>query len=57
MTDDSARPYKQVGYFGIWVDETGDDYGRRDAVAVRRGAVIDCYDEDRTCGRGRWPPL
>lgn len=46
MTEDFGRPYRQVGYFGIWADETGDDYGKRDAVAVIRGAVIDCYDED-----------
>ena len=46
MTEDFARPYRQVGHFGIWADETGDDYGKRDAVAVIRGAVIDCYDED-----------
>lgn len=46
MTDDFARPYRDVGYFGIWAEETGDDYGRRDAVAVIRGAVIDCYEED-----------
>ena len=46
MTEDFARPYRQVGHFGIWADETGDDYGKRDAVAVIRGAVIECYDED-----------
>ena len=46
MTQDFGQPYRQVGYFGIWADETGDDYGRRDAVAVIRSAVIDCYDED-----------
>ena len=50
MTEDFGRPYRQVGYFGIWADETGDDYGRRDAVAVIRGAVIDCYDEDMRTG-------
>jgi hypothetical protein len=46
LTEDFAQPYRQVGYFGIWADETGDDYGKRDALAAIRGAVIDCFDED-----------
>jgi hypothetical protein len=41
-----VRPYRQVGYFVIWADETGDNFGRRDAMAMIRGAVIECYDED-----------
>ena len=46
MEQDFSKPYRDVGYFGIWAEETGDDYGRRDTLAVIRGAVIDCYDED-----------
>jgi len=46
MAKDFAQPYRNVPYFGIWADETADDFGRRDACAVIRDAVMRCYDED-----------
>lgn len=46
MTKDFARPYQNVPYFGIWAEETADDYGKRDAATIVRDAVMRCVDED-----------
>lgn len=46
MTKDFARPYQNVPYFGIWAEESADDYGKRDAATVLRDAVMRCVEED-----------
>jgi hypothetical protein len=46
MEHDFSKPYRGVQYFGVWADESADDYGKRDAMAVLCAAVACCYDED-----------
>ena len=46
MTDDFSKPFRGVAYFGIWATDTADDYGRREALTVLRGAVDSCIDDD-----------
>ena len=46
MSRDLSKPYRGVGYFGIWASETATDYGCRDAVAILTAAVKRCRDED-----------
>jgi hypothetical protein len=41
-----ASPYRKVPYFGIWADETADQYGKRDAMAVLADAAGCCFDDD-----------
>jgi hypothetical protein len=43
---DFSKPYRGVAYFGVWAEDTADDYGRRDASNVLAGAVECCADED-----------
>jgi len=43
---DFAKPYKKVQYFGLWAEETADQYGKRDAMAILADAAGRCFDED-----------
>jgi hypothetical protein len=43
---DFSSPYRKVPYFGIWAEETADDYGKRDAMAVLADAAGCCFDDD-----------
>ena len=43
---DFARPYRKVPYFGIWAEETADQYGKRDALAVLADVAGCCFDDD-----------
>jgi hypothetical protein len=43
---DFASPYRKVPYFGIWAEETADQYGKRDAMAVLADAAGCCFDDD-----------
>jgi hypothetical protein len=43
---DFAKPYQKVTYFGLWAEETADDYGKRDAMAILADAAGRCYDQD-----------
>jgi hypothetical protein len=43
---DFSRPYRKVPYFGIWAEETADQYGKRDAMAVLADAAGCCFDDD-----------
>jgi hypothetical protein len=45
MTDFASR-YPKVPYFGIWAEETADQYGKRDAMAVLADAAGCCFDDD-----------
>lgn len=33
-------------YIGLWAEETADDYGKRDAMAVLADAAGCCFDDD-----------
>lgn len=46
LMTDFASPYRKVPYFGIWAEETADDYGKRDAMAVLADAAGCCFDDD-----------
>lgn len=46
MSDDFSKPFRGVAWFGIWATDTADDYGRRSALTVLRGAVDCCMDDD-----------
>lgn len=41
-----SNAYRGVHYFGHWAEETADDFGTRDALAVLRVAVERCAEED-----------
>jgi hypothetical protein len=43
---DFAKPYRKVPYFGIWAEESADQYGKRDAMAVLAEAAGCCFDDD-----------
>jgi hypothetical protein len=43
---DFSKPYRKVTYFGLWADDTADDYGKRDAMAILADAARRCFDED-----------
>lgn len=43
---DFAKSYKKVQYFGLWAEETADQYGKRDAMAILADAAGRCFDED-----------
>jgi len=45
MTDFS-KPHRGVTYFGLFAEETADDYGRRAAVTILARAAERCTDED-----------
>jgi hypothetical protein len=40
MTQDFGQPYRQVGYYGIWADETGDDYELAHGRSAIRGGGL-----------------
>ena len=40
-----AKPYRKVAYFGLWAEESADQYGKRDAMAILADAV-DCGIDD-----------
>jgi uncharacterized protein (DUF4415 family) len=46
LCNDFASPYRKVPYLGIWADETADQYGKRDAMAVLADAAGCCFDDD-----------
>jgi hypothetical protein len=43
---DFARPYQKVAYFGLWAEESADEYGKRDAMAILADAAGRCVDDD-----------
>jgi hypothetical protein len=43
---DFASPYRKVAYFGLWAEETADQYGKRDAMDVLADAAGCCFDDD-----------
>jgi hypothetical protein len=43
---DFASPYRKVAYFGLWAQETADQYGKRDAMGVLADAAGCCLDDD-----------
>ena len=45
MTDFS-KPHRGVTYFGLFAEDTADDYGRRTAVTILGAAAERCTDED-----------
>ena len=47
-----ADPYRKVPYFGIWAEETADQYGKRDAMAVLADAAGCCIDDRRAAAAG-----
>jgi hypothetical protein len=46
LMKDFARPYRKVLYFGIWAEESADQYGKRDAMAVLAEPAGCCFDDD-----------
>jgi hypothetical protein len=43
---DFASPYRKVAYFGLWAEETADQYRKRDAMGVLADAAGCCFDDD-----------
>jgi hypothetical protein len=41
-----SKPYEGVAYFGLWAEESADDWGASDALGLLRDAVLRCVEED-----------
>lgn len=45
MTDFASK-HRHVKYFGVWAEETADEYGKAEAFHILVDAVARCVDED-----------
>ncbi|WP_250504687.1 hypothetical protein [Caballeronia sp. AZ7_KS35] len=41
-----SNVYKGVAYFGLWAEESAESWGKADALALLRDAVLCCPNED-----------